>query len=82
MEKALLRELVSAGAIQSATAKGVPGGYVLLVRTETGERLVSLQRGQHRVFSSLDTVAAFLRDVGLQRFAVDTDAWASDGLKL
>jgi hypothetical protein len=80
MEKAVLRELVGAGAVLSATARGVPGGYVLLVNTEVGERLLTRQRGQARVFSRLETVASFLRDIGLNRFAVDTEAWAPDGL--
>lgn len=80
MEKAVLRELVSAGAVLSVTARGVPGGYVLCINTEAGERLLSLQRGRARVFSKLETVASFLHDLGLKRFSVDTESWAPVGL--
>lgn len=80
MEKVVLKELVSAGAVISVTARGVPGGYVLVVNTEAGERLLSLQRGQTRVFSKLETVASFLHDIGLTRFSVDTGSWAPLGL--
>lgn len=80
IEKSILRELVQAGAVLSLTARGVPGGYVLVVRTEGGDRLVGLQRGSVRVFSSLETVASFLRDVGAYRFGVDSETWSRVGL--
>ena len=80
MEKRVLQELVSAGAVVSLSARGVPGGYVLVVNSEGGERLLSLQRRTTRVFTKLDTVASFLRDIGVTRFGVDTESWAPSGL--
>lgn len=80
MEKSLLEELVSAGAVSGVAARGVPGGFVLVAHTEGGERLLQTQRGQTRVFSKLDTVALFLRALGLTRFTVDLAGWARTGL--
>ncbi len=80
MEKSLFEELVSVGAVSGVSAKGVPGGFVLIAQTEGGERLLQTQRGQTRVFSKLDTVAQFLGGLGLTRFNVDLAGWARAGL--
>ena len=80
MEKRVLQELVSAGAVVSFSARGVPGGYVLVVNSEGGERLLSLQRRKTRVFTKLDAVASFLRHIGVTRFDVETEGWSPLGL--
>ena len=80
MEKGLLQELAAAGAVLNLTARGIPGGYVLIAQTEGGERLIETQRGQTRVFSRLDTVAAFVRSVGLNRLSVEIGGWDKSGL--
>lgn len=81
MEEAILRELIHAGAVHAASARGVPGGFVLVVSLAEGEeRVLQLQRGKIRIFSRLDTVASRLRDMGLTRFSVETDVWSPAGL--
>ena len=80
MQKRLLEELVAAGAVRSLTARGVPGGFVLVVRTEGGERVLAAQRGPSRVFRRLDAVARFLRKLGLYSFAVEVSKWDAAGL--
>jgi hypothetical protein len=80
MEKPTLRELISAGAVQSVTAQGVPDGYLLVVATEAGPRVVVAQRGHSRVFKRLDAVAAFVKDVGLGHFYVDLSTRAQHRL--
>lgn len=82
MEKVLLQELAAAGAVLSLTAQGIPGGYVLVAQTEGGERLLQTQRGQPRIFSSLDTVAVFSRNIGITRIVVDMNGWDKSGLQL
>ena len=80
MQKQLLKELVAAGAVRTLDAEGVPGGYVLLALTEAGARTLETQRGQVRIFKSLDAVAALARDVGAKRFQVNVSGWAESGL--
>lgn len=80
MEKSLFEELASAGAVSGVSAQGIPGGFVLVAHTPGGDRLLRTQRGQTRVFSSLDTVALFVRGLGLNRFTVDLAGWDRSGL--
>jgi hypothetical protein len=80
METLVFRQLIEVGAIRSVAAKGVPGGFALVAYTDAGEHILSAQRGHSRVFKHLDTVASFLREIGLNRFTVDLDNWASTGL--
>lgn len=71
MEKFLLEELMSVGAVSTVSVKSVAGGFVLIAQTEGGERLLETQRGRTRVFSKLDTAAHFLSELGLTHFIVD-----------
>lgn len=80
MEKHIFEELVAAGAVATVSARGVPGGFVLIAQLEGGERMLKTQRGKTRVFAKLDAVAVFLRDLGMTRFNVDVACWARTGL--
>ena len=68
---ATLEQLVDAGAVRSATAVGVHGGWSVLVRYGVAERRLAAQRGGIRTWRKLDAVAAYLRGLGLPRFDVD-----------
>lgn len=76
MEKLVFQQLIEVGAIRSVSAQGVPGGFVLVAYTDAGEHILSAQRGHSRVFKHLDTVASYLRGVGLSRFNVEHSNWA------
>lgn len=80
METLVFRQLIEAGAIRSVSAKGVPGGFVLVAYTDTGEYILSAQRGHSRVFKHLDAVASYLRELGLNRFSVDHGNWTPTSL--
>ena len=80
MEKNIFRELIRAGAVHSIAVRGLPGGYALFVLTEAGESHLTAQRGGVRVFSRLDTIAGFLREMGVSRFTVDGENWSSSSL--
>ena len=68
----VLRELVQASAIVGATVTGRERGFSVIVRIgNNGEKALATTRGGIRVFASLDTAGAFIRDVGLPRFDVD-----------
>lgn len=80
METPIFRELLAAGAVRGVVAKGVPGGYILSVQIEGGERILTTQRGQSRVFKKLDAIASYSRELGLSQFTVDLQQWAKLGL--
>lgn len=51
---------------------GQPGGWSLLVRYGLAERALAAQRSkQVRVFRKLDTLQAYLEEIGVRRFEVD-----------
>jgi hypothetical protein len=69
-----LRELAEAKSLSGAVAVGHRGGFSVTVRygmTET-QRLLATARGETRMFSNLNTLAKFLRKLGITRFEVDT----------
>ncbi len=71
IKEPLLRELVQASAGVSATVTGQEKGFSVSIRFGNGARTLATTRGSIRLFASLDTVGAFIRDVGLPRFDVD-----------
>ena len=67
-----LVQLVAAGAVRVVVAVGQPGGWSLLVRYGLAERALAAQRSkQLRVFRKLDTLQAYLQEIGVSRFEVD-----------
>lgn len=67
-----LVQLVAAGAVRVVIAVGQPGGWSLLVRYGLAERALAAQRSkQVRVFRKLDTLQAYLEEIGVRRFEVD-----------
>lgn len=71
----VIQELVNNGVIQSVQALPVPmaaEGYHLFFFDKKGEKVAVLeaQRGDHRAFKTLDTVAIFVKKLGLGAFSV------------
>ena len=67
-----LVQLVAAGAVRVVIAVGQPSGWSLLVRYGLAERALAAQRSkQVRVFRKLDTLQAYLEEIGVRRFEVD-----------
>lgn len=67
-----LIQLVASGAVRVVVAVGQPGGWSLLVRYGLAERALAAQRSkQVRVFRKLDTLQAYLEEIGVRRFEVD-----------
>ena len=67
-----LVQLVAAGAVRVVITVGQPGGWSLLVRYGLAERALAAQRSkQVRVFRKLDTLQAYLEEIGVRRFEVD-----------
>lgn len=72
IDSKLLASLVEAGAVQSAHVVGRASGWGVVVQYGKGERVLAAQRSHKpREFKKLDTVVAFLKELGLSRFDVD-----------
>ncbi len=71
IKEPVLRELVQVNAPVAATVTGQERGFALLVRLGNGEKTLVTTRGSVRLFASLDTAGAFVRDLGIPRFDVD-----------
>ncbi len=81
MNTPLLKQLAALGKTGTLVAKGVPGGFVLVMRDGLDEPLLEAQRGHSRVFRKLDAVASFLRGIGVQSFDVEMQQWVAESLQ-
>lgn len=66
-----LAKLVESGAVRAAHVVGRSGGWGITVKCGRTVRPLAAQRGKLRLFSRLETVAAYLKGVGIARFDVD-----------
>ncbi|OTP72178.1 antitoxin PaaA2 family protein [Caballeronia sordidicola] len=67
-----LSELVQAGAVRGAHVVGKDGGWALAARYGLTERYLAATRSkQIRMFKRLETVVAYLREIGISHFDVD-----------
>jgi hypothetical protein len=71
IKEPVLRELLKASAEVQAIAVGEQQGFVLQFRFGSVERALATSRGNLRLFASLDTAGAFIKDVGISSFGVD-----------
>lgn len=77
-----LSRLVEAGAVRGAHVIGQRGGWSVVVRYGLHKRTLAAQRShQVRLFEKLETVVAYLKDVGLARFEVDAADFDPASLK-
>lgn len=81
MNTPLLKQLAALGKTGPLVAKGVPGGFVIVMRDMLEEQLLEAQRGHPRVFKKLDAVASFLHGIGVLTFDVETVNWSPVALK-
>ena len=65
-----LSALASAGVLRTVQLVGQVGGYTVMVRVGQVEKQLTDQRGEPRVFASLDTAAAQLLALGVTVFEV------------
>jgi hypothetical protein len=71
----LLRRLLFSKKAGELVAKGVPGGFVLLMREGSVAQTLEVQRGHARKFKRLEAVASYLKDLGADQFTVEIDKW-------
>lgn len=71
IKEPILRELIAANSVRSASVIGQMGGFSVNVRYDVGERSLATARGEIRLFANLNTAVFFLRKHGLTKFEVD-----------
>jgi len=77
-----LPRLIEAGALRGAHVIGQRGGWSVVVRYGPHECALAAQRSrQVRLFKKLETVVAYLKNVGLARFEVDAADFDPASLK-
>jgi hypothetical protein len=75
IDHATLARLVEAGAVRGATIIGQPGGWGVVVQYGMTERALASKRGSVRIFRKFETLAAYLKPLGLAKYQVDAVAW-------
>ena len=76
-----LARLVEAGAVRGATVIGQPGGWGVVVQYGMTERAIAAKRGPVRVWRRFETLASYLKDMGLCRYQVDAVNYSPESLK-
>lgn len=76
-----LTRLVEAGAVRGATVIGQPGGWGVVVQYGMTERAVAAKRGPVRVWRRFETLANYLKDMGLYRYQVDAVNYTPEALR-
>jgi len=66
-----LAKLVESGGVRAAHVIGLAGGWGISVKCGRSVRPLAAQRGKVRLFSKLETAAAYLKGIGIARFDVD-----------
>ena len=66
-----LAKLVESGVVRAARVISRGGGWGIIVTCGKIARPLAAQRGKARLFSKLETVAVYLREIGIPRFDVD-----------
>lgn len=74
----VLRELVALG---STRLVGCRGGFLVLVLAGETPKTLATARGQPRVFANLNTATVYLKELGVERFEVDSSAFRPERLR-
>lgn len=76
-----LKTLVEAGAVSYVSARGVPGGFVVVVKVGMTERTIRAQkRTNARVFATMDGIVGYCTAAGIRRIDVDLAGHSKDAL--
>ena len=80
--EAALRHLVDMHTAVVVTVAGVPRGFTVQVQSGAGVvKTLQTVRGETRRFASLDTAGAFLKDLGIMNFLVETSGFERGRLR-
>lgn len=82
IDHATLEHLVEAGAVRGAHVVGQPGGWGVVVQYGMTERALAAKRGAVRVFRKFETLAGYLKGVGILQYQVDAREYDPVALKI
>ena len=76
-----LRKLAEAGATLRADVIGQAGGWGVLINYGRARRALAVRRGgSPRVFRSFETLAGYLKAIGIQQYRVDASEFDHDAV--
>lgn len=75
------RDLVSSGAVKSATILGQKGGYAVLASVGMQQRPLGTRTGAVRMFSTADTALKLLRELGVYHAQLDMTHYEAGSLR-
>jgi hypothetical protein len=76
IDHATLLRRMAAGVISGARVIGQPGGWGVVIEDGTTWCSLAARRGGVRLFRRFETLAGYLREIGLDRFEVDVSVLA------
>ncbi|MFJ5255118.1 hypothetical protein ABV589_16255 [Pseudomonas sp. HOU2] len=73
IDHSTLSRLLESGSVSSTHIAAKPGGWSIQIRHGGNESVLTAQRSrQVRLFKRLETLVAYLRELGIEHFDVDT----------
>ncbi len=82
IDHSTLARLIEAGAVRAAHVVGKTGGWGVIIQYGKAERSLAATRSrQVRLFKRLETVVAYLKDLGISHFDVDTASYDPASVK-
>ena len=73
----LLRQLAATARVGELIARGVAGGFILVMRDGGLEQTLAAQKGGARIFKRLETLATYLTQLGIYRVTVELEHWST-----
>ena len=67
-----LRRLVDAGATLGAEVVGAAGGWGVVIKYARARQTLAVTRGKPRTFRQFETLASYLKDLGITEYRVNT----------
>jgi hypothetical protein len=80
IDHSTLSTLVEAGAVRAAQVVGQPGGWGVVVQYGMTQRTLAAKRGVVRIFRRFETLAEYLRSLGIVKYQVDASQYDSAAL--
>jgi hypothetical protein len=71
IDHAALSTLIETGVVRAAQIVGQPGGWGVVFQYGMTQRTLAAKRGAVRIFRRFETLAAYLRDLGIVKYQVD-----------
>lgn len=75
IDHATLSSLVEAGAVRATQIVGHPGGWGVIIQYGMTQRTLAAKRGAIRIFRRFETLARYLRGLGIVSYQVDASQY-------